>query len=191
MFLNNVGRMYTHSCRLRPLRRPPPSLPSLLLLPPSPSLTATTLVAVAISLYVARHPHRRHHRPCVPCPFRRCPHRSRPTRSPIDRLIVESADTLTTVLSLRQRHHTTNPPCTNIGLRRRHPTVFGMSMTSPSRRRRRRKRRRRPIPRFILTTFSGASPLLTPRGGGWGCTLQMRSRSMDPFFVRICEAGPL
>ena len=149
VFHNNVVKMYTHDCRLCPLRCPPPSSPSRSLLPPSPSLTATTLVTITISLFVARHTHRHchRHRPWVPHPFRRCPHRSRPAHSPIDRLIVESADTPTTVLSPRQRRHTTDPPCTNIGLRRRHPTVFGMSMTSPSRRRRRRQRRRRPSSR--------------------------------------------
>jgi hypothetical protein len=54
--------------------------PSLLPPSPLPSSSHATLVAnailfvVALALFVAHHPHCRHHLPCHPCPLRRCHH---------------------------------------------------------------------------------------------------------------------
>jgi hypothetical protein len=59
--------------------RPPPSLPLLLSPLPSPSLSHATLVAdamarAALTIFVDRRPHCRHHRPCHPCPLCHCHH---------------------------------------------------------------------------------------------------------------------
>jgi hypothetical protein len=57
----------------------PPSLPSLLPSLPSPSSSHATLVTdtmarAALAIFVDRHPHCRHHRPCHPCPLCHCHH---------------------------------------------------------------------------------------------------------------------
>jgi hypothetical protein len=58
--------------------RPPPLSPSLLLPLPSPSSSHATLVdttaRAALALFIDRHPHCSHHRPCHRRPLRHCHH---------------------------------------------------------------------------------------------------------------------
>jgi hypothetical protein len=85
--------------------RPSPSLPLLLQPSPLPSLSHSTTIAnaivlfVALALFVNRHPHCRHHRPCHPHALCCCRHNPRHALEVHRRPLSWSCDCLVNALS--------------------------------------------------------------------------------------------